>query len=594
MTAPTWRKRLAELAIDRGGLIAVATLVLYVVLAPTYVVDGDNAELATLAVTPGPAHPSGYPLYVLWLRATAWLPGASPAHTAAIATCVLGGAMAFVLHAACRAWGARPWAASVAVAIYVAAPEALRLGTQAEVFALNGLLAAAILLVAAPEGPRRGLARVVLLALLAGLGLANHLTCALLAPIGIWGVVRGLREAGRAKLRAALIAAVAFAAGVSPYLYYLASRDGVMAWRPIAGFGDLVDMIARSDYGGSARFATHGDRISLGANLGELGLTLARTWLWLPLAFGVGALIQRGIRGPHRVAWIALAATVVLTGPVLVARFNIPYDALGRYVVQRFHLLPALVLAIPVAVGLSALGARLIERAGLPERGPAVTAIATIAVLAGATVLSYPRLARAHSPALDRALTNILEPLPHDAVIIAGSDALYFGLGYARYAEGRRPDIVHIDLRMMGYDWYRARTADRLGFDPLPAGDGPASVRLARAILARGRPLFVQVDADQQRILGALPSYPYGLLVRVLAPGEPMPPLAAIVDDNRALYAGFDLDYPRPFADDDWPAYLHRRYAETWTVLARALDASGNPAAASDAAAVAASLAPRP
>lgn len=594
MTARSWRTRLRELAIDRGGLIAVATLALYIVLAPTYVVDGDNAELATLAVTPGPAHPSGYPLYVLWLRATAWLPGASAAHTAAIATCILGGAMAFALHAACRAWGARPWAASVAVAIYVAAPEALRLGTQAEVFALNGLLAAAILLIAAPDGPRRGTARVALLALVAGLGLANHLTCALLAPVGIWGVVRGLREAGPAKLRTAVIAAVAFAAGLSPYLYYLASSDGPMAWRPIAGLGDLVDMIARNDYGGSARFATHGAAVTLGANVGELGLTLARTWLWLPLAFGVGALVHRCVRGPHRVAWITLAATVVLAGPVLVARFNIPYDPIGRYVVQRFHLLPALVLAIPVAVGLSAIGARLVERAGLPERGPAVTVIATVVVLAGATTLSYPWLARAHSPALDRELANIVGPLPHDAVIIAGSDALYFGLGYTRYAEGRRPDVVHVDLRMMGYPWYRARTADRLGFDPLPVGDEPASVRLARAVLAHGRPLFVQVDADQQRILGALPSYPYGVLVRVLAPGDPMPSLDTIVEDNRALYAGFDLDYPRPSADDDWPAYIHRRYADTWTVLARALEASGNPAAARDAAAVAASLAPRP
>ena len=55
----------------------------------------------------GVAHPSGYPLYVMYLRAMAWLPG-TPAHAAALATALLGAAQIGVLHAACRAWGSAP------------------------------------------------------------------------------------------------------------------------------------------------------------------------------------------------------------------------------------------------------------------------------------------------------------------------------------------------------------------------------------------------------------------------------------------------------------------------------------------------------
>ncbi|HEX8107213.1 MAG TPA: DUF2723 domain-containing protein, partial [Kofleriaceae bacterium] len=85
------------LLIDRGGLIALAALVGYVWLAPTYIVDGDNAEFATLGTVGGVAHPTGYPAYLLWLRATAWLPGAAPAHTAAIATAILAAIQLAVL-----------------------------------------------------------------------------------------------------------------------------------------------------------------------------------------------------------------------------------------------------------------------------------------------------------------------------------------------------------------------------------------------------------------------------------------------------------------------------------------------------------------
>ncbi|HEV7558338.1 MAG TPA: DUF2723 domain-containing protein, partial [Kofleriaceae bacterium] len=126
--------------VDRGGALTLAVAALYIALSPPWIVDGDNAEFATLAAVGGRAHPTGYPLYVLWLRATSWLPGSSPAHTAAIATAILAAAQVFVLHAACRAWGARNVAASVATGIYAVAPVVLRMHTEAEVFALNGLV----------------------------------------------------------------------------------------------------------------------------------------------------------------------------------------------------------------------------------------------------------------------------------------------------------------------------------------------------------------------------------------------------------------------------------------------------------------------
>ena len=39
------RQRFARIALDCGGLIGLATLVLYVWIAPTHIVDGDNQDV---------------------------------------------------------------------------------------------------------------------------------------------------------------------------------------------------------------------------------------------------------------------------------------------------------------------------------------------------------------------------------------------------------------------------------------------------------------------------------------------------------------------------------------------------------------------
>src|ERR1043166_8371905 len=176
---------------------------------------GSSARGSAGPAVGGRGDPPGYPLYVLWLRAWSWLPGSTPAHTAALATVILGAAALLVLHAACRAWGARPLAASIAVAVYAAAPIIVRYHSEAEVFALNHLIAALVLWLAAARGPLRGAWRGAALGLVAGLGLANHLTCALLAPVGILGLVRALRES-RPRLAAAALALVGLAVGLVP------------------------------------------------------------------------------------------------------------------------------------------------------------------------------------------------------------------------------------------------------------------------------------------------------------------------------------------------------------------------------------------
>ncbi|MDQ3365380.1 MAG: DUF2723 domain-containing protein [Myxococcota bacterium] len=566
------RRWLAQIAWDRGGLIGLLTLVLYVWIAPGHIVDGDNAEFSTLAALGGTAHPSGYPAYVLWLRAWSWLPAESPAHAAAIATALLGAAQMVVLHAACRAWGARPAAASIAVAIFAGAPAVLAIYTEAEVFAMNGLVVSLILWVAATGGPLRGAWRCAALGLIAGLGMANHLTCTLLAPIGVLGVVRGLREMPRGKPVGALLAVAGLVAGLTPYLYLLVAPEHAGTWGKPETLGDVLHVFLRSDYGGPGSFAANAAETYPGANLTALGETFVRTWLYIPGILGVCALgyrCARPGRAETRWGWGLLAACVVISGPALVTRFNLePRDNLVSYVVERFHLLPMLLLVIPVAAACELVAALLERRwsgavARLQSRALGMVLVAC--GFAAVVSTSLPHVLAAHAPAVELSLRNMVRSLPPGAVVIGSSDDLHSGMPYVQLVLGERPDVIYVNWAMMRSEWYRARVAAR-GVTFRVERKGLASVHVAHSVLASGRPLFV--DRMQANILRALPHHHHGLLYRVLPPGTPAPAIEEVFELNKQLYAAFELTYPRPGLQDRWPTQIHVRYAWTWKQLA--------------------------
>ncbi|HEY1815438.1 MAG TPA: DUF2723 domain-containing protein [Kofleriaceae bacterium] len=544
---------------ERGGLIGLVALAAYGVLASTYIVDGDNAEFATLAHTGGLAHPSGYPAYVLWLRALAPILPGSPARAAALATAILGAATLVVLVNACRAWGVRTGAATLAVAFLGGAPIVLRVHTEAEVFAMNNLACATILWLAARRGPVRGIWRGALLGAVAGIGLADHLTCALIAPIGILGVVRAIRES---KL-AAPASAVGLAVGLAAYAYAFVAPDTPMSWGAVHDLHGLVGLVTRRDYGGALAFAPVAKSVSAWSQLGALAMSIGRAWLWLPAA---GALAMLGVRcarrddhdaGESRVAWAMLALSWLLAGPILASRFDIVLDDIGLAVCRRFHVLPALLLAIPAAAAIDA----------IPWRAPRVARVLAAALALPASIaLALPGLGRVHTAAVERYAQNVLEELPDGAVLIVGEDYIYAGSQYVQWALGERADAIVIDSGLLPFGWYRDRLAARSV--PMPPGN-PSATWVVEHAIAAGKRVFI--DLKQKDVIAHLPTFPYGAVLAVGAP----PSLDDLVALNDALYAGFRRDYVPPGPDDEYASVIQRHYSAMRELLARALEAAG-------------------
>ena len=589
------REKLGKLAFERGGLVVLVIAVVYFSLVPSHVVDGENAEFSTLTALGGAAHPSGYPLYVLWLRLWSWLPGATAAHTAGLATAILGVATCAVMQAACRAWGARPLAASLTTMMFAMGPVVLRLNTEAEVFAMNNLVLVLVLWLAAERGPVKGTKRAVLLALVAGLGLSDHVTCALIAPVGVLGLVRGIREAERPAIRTAAFAVAGLALGMTPYLYLLVAPDTAISWGQAHSLGDVFALFTRQDYGGPFAFAPGGGKIDVAANLAALARTLARGWLLVPLLLGLGTLglrcVRRAEEGEPVGGWRMLAVSWLIAGPILIARFNVEPVDLGLLVCQRFHILPLVLLAVPVAVGLDRAFAAIAAKRPIvdnPLLGGALAAAAGIAI-AGA---SLPHYLAINSRAVEASTISMLRSLPPNAAVITQTDARAPVI-YVQTVLGIRPDVVFVNWRMVPLVWYRDRLASRgLVFDPHAADrEGPPSVKVAEQILATGRPLFV--DLLEANILKEYTTYPHGVVFRVLPRGVAQLSIDQIMDLNKELFAAFDLGYPAPGQDDGYPTGIHQRYAATWVIIAKAIADAGRAQEARDALDVSKQLAPR-
>ena len=585
-------RRWHSIAFERGGLLGLLTLVLYVWLAPAHIVDGDNAELAVLGALGGTAHPTGYPAYVLWLRAWSWLP-VGPAHASAIATAILGAAQIAVLVNACRAWGARTAAANAAVAIFAGAPVMLAMYTEAEVFALNGLVAALVIWFAAQAGPLRGGWRCAALGLVAGLGMANNLTCTLLAPVGVLGVIRGIRETD-GKGRAIGGAVAGLALGLTPYLYLLIAPDHAGTWGKPASLGDLLHLFLREDYGGPGTFMPNGGSALPIENLAALAQTMLRSLLWVPAIAGVLMIAVRVARpvGETRWAWLVLAASFCLAGPLLASRFNLEPGVLNySYVLERFHILPILILVVFVAAAFDlALGfvvPRMPTRIQSAAWGGALLVVGFLAI-AGR---SLPHILRAHVPAVDQLVRNTLRSLEPRAVVIGTADDMKAGMAYLQLVEGERPDVFYIQWLMMTMEWYRDRVVTA-GIPYRLGEPGIASVVIAERVLAQGRPLYV--DSRQGNILKTFPHYHYGVLFRVLPRGTKAPPIGEVFKINQEVYAKFELTYPRPGLDDRWATVVHLKYARTWRQLAMVLDRVGKKEEAAWALAAAREIGPAP
>ena len=558
-----------------GGLIALGFALLYMGTAAGHVLGGDAGEFAVVGATGGYAHPPGYPVYSLYLALFGGLPLSTPAHEAALATGVIGAAAVGLLYLALRAWNASRFGALLATLVFGLAAEIWLLHTIPEAFALNHLVAAATLYVAAPSGPLRGRGRMVALGACAALGVAHHHTIIFLLPVGLYGVWRAVDESEdhpAASLAAGLAVALV---GLLAYGYLLwvgRMVPDAFHWAEIEGWSDLVRIFLRRDYGTFALTTEDGHGVSVLTQWATLATEVSADLLYLPVLLalvGFASPFVGRLDGGERFARLgatALVAAWLLCGPVFVAMIGRGVSGADYLHLRKFHALFELMTVVGCAFG-----ATLLER-HVSRRSLALFLLAGVILAGGAHALPFRQ---DHTgPTVEQYVRDTLEALPDDAILVGDSDHRYVGFAYGQRALGLRPDVDYIDTQILGFDWYRDRVESQLGFKTGATGDQTHIGRLFERVRQSGRPLFVT-----HRFHPKMEQYwrlePVGTAFRLLPAEAAGTPPAEQFDRQIDRLQDAHI-VPRPWVPKtSWSHLVLTHYGLVWQFSARQLHEAG-------------------
>jgi len=584
------RKHVPLFLLCVGGPLAV-----YVYSAAPGVTLVDAGELALACRTLGIAHPPGFPLYVLLGHAFSYLPLAGDVarrlNLFSAACAALAAGVAFLLcrqllslaragHAprdskalgrqaeraktraerqerlrapAARAqsqvepreqkgeaslrqqWSALPpeWAAVAAALAFGFSLSLWSWATVTEVYALNILLVALVLWLAACGDWHKA-------ALMAGLALCvHHATAALALPAAFYLLWTGRRP----KRREWLAIAALSAAGLLLYLY-LPLRA---AQSPLLNWGDPSTLQRFRWQVTGRQYQAQLLRASVADVTWALGYFLG---LWLrqftPVGFLLGAWgLFALFRRSRRLFWFTLILVALNAG------FTLSYDV--REDVEGYYLPTFLAWAWCFAFGVEALSTvRLFQPGGFPRKalsvGLAAAAILPAVVHFGSNNLRRDRIAPLF-------VENTLRGALPGALILTSEWDFYSPWLYRRYVEGFRPDVAVINTLLLRCSWYldfvergypdlaraaapefaayRRELAALRPLRPCSTETGGAFVALvdamARARVSSGASVSftwtIERPVIESPFLGNLSVEPQGLLHTHL-PGTPRPPEA--------------------------------------------------------------------
>lgn len=425
--------------------------VLYVITAARDIVLGDSPELTGAAVTLGVPHPPGYPLWTILAHLFTLLPVGPLPFRVSLFSVASSLVCLGIVYATAHRLTRSSWASAAAAVVLGLSPAYWAWSLVPEVFALNNALAAAMLYLLLRWHAESRPWQLVGAALTGGLGVANQQTIAL---VGI--AVLGLMAWHGRRLSLGLLtnAATAFGLGLLPYIYLplAAATQPPWNWSEIASVQDLVGHVLRVGYG-STRLVSEA-RFAGGATTDRL-VELAQSFtpiaaVLLPL--GAWSLWKRDQ------VWTAfLGAAFVIAGPIFMAYANIDisrFDA-SRSVLERFFLLPHVVVAPLVAVAMT--GSAALIQSRFPDwrsRALTGTTAATIGLSIGVGALAYTDIDQSQNHVARYLGEDILATVRPNAILIATGDPIVMPVEYLMKVEGLRPDVTFLQVPLLRADWY--------------------------------------------------------------------------------------------------------------------------------------------
>ena len=433
---------------------------------------GDWAEAQTVPHVLGIGHPNGFPTYTLVAWVLELVPIGSIAFRANLLSAVfVAGALATLAVIVGRL-GVRPLIAVAAALALGAVGTVWAAATVARVDPLQLLLMALLAhraLVWADERRPRDL---LIGALLVGLALGNHLLTLVVAPflvlLALWAGRYYLRQ--RPVLLLAAIGAGLLGLSIYVYVPLAASASPPLTYNHPTSLEGVLWLATGAQFRGQFAFLSAAGPGEFVDSIPALwDLAVSRATPVVPVLGMTGLVLLLFTRPAVGLAF----AAIFLTGIYVWANYYVK--------LEHYLLVPFLMLAIGLGIALERTARALAwlgRRAGRlrpasrlrPPNGLRLSSLAGVTVgLAGLAfagvlaALNWAESDRSQDRSGPDYVDAVLGALPQDAAFISYWDPST-PLWYARFVEGRRPDVLILDDSNMEYDGWGtvSRSIERL------------------------------------------------------------------------------------------------------------------------------------
>ena len=366
-------------------IVTLVALAIYTFTLLPGVSFGDWSEMQSVPYQLGIAHPTGYPLAVLLGKLWSLLPIGSVAYRAnllsAVEVSIALGATSLIMGRL----GVRTIVAAPVAIILAAVPTVWEAATTARVDALHFLLVTLVLHRALVWSQDRRGRDFVLVALLTGLALANHLLTLFVAPfVAVYVLWVGRHELICRPLLvpAALIAGIA---GLAVYLYIpiRAALGPSWAYGSLLTIDGFWHLVSGAMFRGDMRFLSPAGLANLVDRAPGLATLVLERWHPLLLIVSAGGLLAVLRRD---------RAFAVLMICLVIANLYFYVNYVGN--LEHYLLITWLVIAICLAAAIEAaiaLGSRPFGRGPASATGPGQLRRLALATVAGVLLVVFGR-----------------------------------------------------------------------------------------------------------------------------------------------------------------------------------------------------------
>ncbi len=436
-----------EFIIHHLAFIIVFGIYLYT-LCPTVSV-GDSGEFITAASTLSLAHPPAYPLYSLLGKVfTFFFPFGNYAYRMNLMSTFFAVLTILLIYlVGYRLWvtgngGISPFPIPYTlfpVLILAFAPVFWLQGLVSEVFTLNTFFAVLLIFVCITSSLHRSLTLRLfyLFSFLFGLGLGNHHTLVLFSPgfAYFWWTKRK-----EVTLRSSLFALCFFLLGFSIYLYLpiRSINNPPLDWGNPETFKAFWRVLSRADYGSLRLMLETGEKkLSFLAILSRFFFGLKENYTLLGLILSFLGLFFLAYK--ERDKFVFLFLLFFFSGPFFIVFSNLPDSAESWGVIERFYILPLVVLTICFIYGFN----YLIQKY---YRYRAVLYLLFLSIPVILLLKSLPLVNRRNFYfAYDYGKNNFRTLAPNSYFIMDGGDDTFFTTAYLKYVERKRKDVRPFD-----------------------------------------------------------------------------------------------------------------------------------------------------